>query len=265
MEVSNCHCFEDSTSDNVSSDLDLHGNIEQNIPLYSHIAIPFFHCSTSMEDNSDLNLAFNDNFDISVDGMCKDIPNQQCLPNDLLDSPCQADHFFCMRFILLYMYFIHSPQIDCSIVNPTDPLSITPFSLVCDNKCADHPISNDCLFVASSDNAFSPKQNQFHDNVCFSASFNSDNLLELNQDDSFPLLSTMSLKRQFSECGDLCKYRLSQMKRQCSLQSSGPSIDLKNPIRHDLFYGDVFATHHNDCFFVFSKKRLQVSQMEESL
>ena len=69
MEVSNCHCFEDSTSENVSSDLDLHGNIEQNIPLYSHIAIPFFHCSTSMEDNSDLNLAFNDNFDISVDGI----------------------------------------------------------------------------------------------------------------------------------------------------------------------------------------------------
>ena len=265
MEVSNCHCFEDSTSDNVSSELDLHGSIDQNVPLYSHIAIPFFHCSTSIEDSSDFNLVFNYNLDVSVDGMCKDIPNQQSLPTDLLDSPCQTDHFFCMRFVLLSMYLIHSPSIDCSIVNPPDPLAITQYSIVCDNKCEDPPISNDCLFVASSDNAFSPKQNQFHDNVCFSTSFNTSDLLELTKEDPFPVLSTMSLKRQFSECGDLCKFRLSQMKRQCSLQSTGPPIDLKNPIRHDLFYGDVFPTHHNDSFFVFSKKRLQVSQMEESL
>ena len=65
------------------------------------------------------------------------------------------------------------------------------------------------------------------------------------------------LRRRFSECGELCRSRFSEMKQSFKRSFSGGKLQRVHllPIRHDTHFGDVFPCETNkDSCFVFSKK-----------
>lgn len=80
------------------------------------------------------------------------------------------------------------------------------------------------------------------------------NDLELVESISIPK-SYSPVKRQYNECGDLCKSILHSNKRICP--SHPDSCDLSKPIRHDPLFGDIYPSLHKDSFFIFSKKHLE--------
>lgn len=68
------------------------------------------------------------------------------------------------------------------------------------------------------------------------------------------------LRRRFSECGELCRSRLSEMKQSFKRSFSGGKLQRVHllPIRHDTHFGDVFPCENNkDSCFVFSKKHAE--------
>ena len=65
------------------------------------------------------------------------------------------------------------------------------------------------------------------------------------------------LRRRFSECGELCRSRFSEMKQSFKRSFSGGKLQRVHllPIRHDTHFGDVFPCEtKKDSCFVFSKK-----------
>ena len=88
------------------------------------------------------------------------------------------------------------------------------------------------------------------------------NELELVESDPFPK-SYSPVKRQFYECGDLCKSMIQPNKKHRYTLSY--NTDLSKPIRHDPLFGDVYPSFHKDSFFIFSKKHLENPFLSVSL
>ena len=68
------------------------------------------------------------------------------------------------------------------------------------------------------------------------------------------------LRRRFSECGELCRSRFSEMKQSFKRSFSGGKLQRVHllPIRHDAHFGDVYPCENNkDSCFIFSKKHAE--------
>lgn len=66
------------------------------------------------------------------------------------------------------------------------------------------------------------------------------------------------VQRRYSECGELCRSRLSDSKRSFKRSFSTSKLQRirKMPIRRDLVFGDVYSCDSDqECFYIFSKRR----------